>query len=439
MSGGQALAAKVGDAVAAAAYGIASPSSTKEIDEVTGCAKNELQIDNTIYALDDKWIRKHPGGTLIKSKLGQNATQAFNEFHYRSKKARKWLAGLPQRPATVPQDALLVEFDELRRQLVKEGMFDASPIHITYRLVEILLMTIAGYWLVGQGYYWTGMILLGITSGRCGWLQHEANHNSLTGNIKIDKIIGSFFFSVGEAGSATWWISSHNRHHASPQHLGYDSDLNTLPAMAFDAITARMGKPKWLQFQAWTFELSTMLVVLYWKLFLHPQAIIRKRAILDGLFLVGHYAIWWNYFSYMGIAGMIFSHLVWGSVAGMYLFTNFALSHTHKEVLLHNDKEDWVRSAVLRTVNIHHNVLVNWWMGYLNLQIEHHLFPSMPQFRGPIVSPRIKALVEKHGIEYDERGYWAVCYAMFKNLDDVGHGDGVGAGVRDKLAESKSE
>jgi len=209
--------------------------------------------------------------------------------------------------------------------------------------------------------------------------------------------------------------------------------------MAFDAITARMGKPKWLQFQAWTFEFSTWLVVLYWKLYLHPVAILRKKAWLDATFLVGHYAIWWYYFSYMGIGGMICSHLVWGSVAGMYLFTNFALSHTHKEVLLNGDKEDWVRSALLRTTNITHNVLVNWWMGYLNLQIEHHLFPSMPQFRGPQCSARVKALAAKHGITYDERGYWETCYAMFKNLHDVGHGEGVGKDIVHKLSESKTE
>jgi fatty acid desaturase 2 (delta-6 desaturase) len=80
-------------------------------------------------------------------------------------------------------------------------------------------------------------------------------------------------------------------------------------------------------------------------------------------------------------------------------------SHTHKEVLLHDDQEDWVRSAVLRTVNIKHNMLVNWWMGYLNMQIEHHLFPQMPQFRHPQISDRIKALCNKHGLCYDERMY----------------------------------
>ena len=155
---------------------------------------------------------------------------------------------------------------------------------------------VLGYWLVHQGWYWTGMFILGITSGRCGWLQHEANHNSLTGVMAIDKILGrfahfirfhqltwfkrcSFFFSFGEAGSATWWRSSHNRHHASPQHVTFDSDLNTLPAMAFDKVTARLGRPGWLKFQAYTFQFSVWLVVLYWKLWLHLVAIWRKKAV----------------------------------------------------------------------------------------------------------------------------------------------------------------
>jgi fatty acid desaturase len=43
---------------------------------------------------------------------------------------------------------------------------------------------------------------------------------------------------------------------------------------------------------------------------------------------------------------------------------------------------------------------VNWWMSYLNYQIEHHLFPSMPQFRHPQVSPRVKELFKKHNVEY---------------------------------------
>jgi len=401
--------------------------------------ENELQVGDKIYDVTN-FIKRHPGGTVIKSKLGCNATQAFNEFHMRSKRATKVLATLPSRPG-FPQEALLNDFDALRAEIVKEGLFRMSLVHVIYRLLELVLMTVVGYNLVLRGWYWTGMFILGITSGRCGWIQHEANHNSLTGVMKIDKFIGSFFFSVGEAGSATWWISSHNRHHASPQHIGYDSDLNTLPAMAFDAVTARLGKPSWLKFQAITFVPSVCFVVLYWKLYLHPIAIFRKKALMDGFFLVLHYVAWWHFFKYMGVAGAIFAHLVWGSIAGAYLFTHFAMSHTHKEVILHDSQEDWVRSAILRTTNVEHNFLVNWVMGYLNLQIEHHLFPNMPQFKHPLVADRIKALCKKHGLPYDERGYWETLFATFKNLHDVGHGKDVGTERRNKkkLREQKHD
>lgn len=63
---------------------------------------------------------------------------------------------------------------------------------------------------------------------------------------------------------------------------------------------------------------------------------------------------------------------------------------------------------------------VNWWMSYLNYQIEHHLFPSMPQFRMPQVSPRVRALFEKHGVEYKSMGYTEAMKVTFANLDKVG-------------------
>lgn len=63
---------------------------------------------------------------------------------------------------------------------------------------------------------------------------------------------------------------------------------------------------------------------------------------------------------------------------------------------------------------------MNWWMSYLNYQIEHHLFPSMPQFRHPVVSLRVRALFEKHGLTYGDLPYWTACYYTWKNLYDVG-------------------
>lgn len=63
---------------------------------------------------------------------------------------------------------------------------------------------------------------------------------------------------------------------------------------------------------------------------------------------------------------------------------------------------------------------VNWIMGYLNFQIEHHMFPCMPQFRHPTISPRVKAFLEKHGLKYDQRSYLEAFAVTFQNLHTVG-------------------
>lgn len=42
--------------------------------------------------------------------------------------------------------------------------------------------------------------------------------------------------------SSTWWRRGHNRHHAMPQRLNHDIDLNTMPLVAYNAKVVK--KPK---------------------------------------------------------------------------------------------------------------------------------------------------------------------------------------------------
>ena len=63
----------------------------------------------------------------------------------------------------------------------------------------------------------------------------------------------------------------------------------------------------------------------------------------------------------------------------------------------------------------------NRWMAYLNFQIEHHMFPAMPQFRHPATSIRVRELFNKHGLTYDVRGYFSCLGETLQNLHDVGH------------------
>ena len=83
---------------------------------------------------------------------------------------------------------------------------------------------------------------------------------------------------------------------------------------------------------------------------------------------------------------------------------------------------DWVRYAAIHTMNVSAGPFkfVDWWMSFLNYQIEHHLFPAMPQFRHPQTSLRVQKLFAKHGLKYDQRNYVESLQVTFDNLHNVG-------------------
>jgi hypothetical protein len=141
---------------------------------------------------------KHPGGSVIFYMLantGADATEAFTEFHMRSKKAWKMLKALPQRPAATPRTAdpdfaMLADFAKWRGELEREGFFKPSRLHLAYRLLELALTFALGTYLMSAGHPVLASAVYGCFFGaRCGWVQHEGGHNSLAGNVWWDKRI----------------------------------------------------------------------------------------------------------------------------------------------------------------------------------------------------------------------------------------------------------
>jgi linoleoyl-CoA desaturase len=48
------------------------------------------------------------------------------------------------------------------------------------------------------------------------------------------------------------------------------------------------------------------------------------------------------------------------------------------------------------------NRALNWFVGGLNFQIEHHLFPRICSVHYPAISGIVKATAEEHGVAYNE-------------------------------------
>jgi fatty acid desaturase len=406
-----------------------------------GPTDNEVLINGTYY---DVTNLKHPGGSVIKFYQGNgiDATQAYDNFHVRSKKAMNYMKSLPNRTADPKvveatrlkgQTALLKDFDKLTAELKAEGFFDPAPLHVLYRIIEVVAIYAAGIWLLFNAETTTatkigGIALMGLASGRCGWLMHEGGHYSLTGHIPTDRMLQIVLYGVGCGMSAGWWRSQHNKHHSMPQKIGHDVDLATLPLVAFTTkVAKKIGNPlkKWISMQAFLFPvITTSLVATGWQLYLHPRYIMRTKNVAEAISLLVRFALWHVFITgEFGVAKSAAIYVFYNWCASNYIFINFAVSHTHLPTVPKEDTQvDWVRYAAIHTMNVTPGYFnfVDWWMSYLNYQIEHHLYPSMPQFRHPIVSERVRTLFKKHNVIYDERDYITSMAVTFKNLHTVG-------------------
>ena len=345
-----------------------STKSTSSADSTTATTSNEkleILINGRFYNVTGF---KHPGGSIIKYYTNKNidATQGFNQFHIRSKKAQKMLENWPSREATPAelkqfytlnnQQQLLADFEELTQQLRKEGYFNPSFTHTLYRLTEIILMHVVGLYLVFHQQYLLGLMILGIVSGRCGWLMHEGKltssgmhcmssyhydtggHYSMTSNIAIDTLLQIMLYGVGCGMSGSWWRIQHNKHHSMPQKVGHDVDLDTLPLVAFTKRVvqcAGFSHRAWLSVQAVMFPvITTLLVALGWQFYLHPRHILRTKNWKEGLALLTRYALIAYFIGpHFGLWGTIKLYLAYTWFGANYIFIDFAVSHTHLPVV----------------------------------------------------------------------------------------------------------
>jgi fatty acid desaturase len=392
--------------------------------------RKTIIIDNSEY---DITHYNHPGGSIINYMTqGQDATQAYNEFHYRSKKANTVLKSLPRvlsKSRDIDDKEMLEDFAKFRESLVDRGFFKPNYLHVSYRIIELLALYLLAAHLIRYNII-ASLLLFGLVGGRSGWVQHEGGHNSLTGNIKIDKRIQNFFMGFMLFGDGSLWNSMHNRHHAATQKIGHDIDLDTAPLVAFHdgAIKKQNALTKlWLKYQAYTFLpiTSGLLVMPFWTIYLHPKKVIRDKNVAQAVLIVGGHIVRVFLFMKFGKANFFCAalyHFIALWITGIYLFGHFSLSHTFSPIVDKNENPNWVRYAIEHTVDISpKNKLVGWIMGHLNNQVIHHLFPSMPQYRGPEVSDELILFCKKWDIKYNILSYYEAWYHMLNNLNRVGN------------------
>jgi fatty acid desaturase len=275
---------------------------------------------------------------------------------------------------------------------------------------------------------------LAVVFTQLAFVGHDAGHRQIFRSRPANDLVGLLHANLGVGVSFDWWVGKHNAHHSNPNHEDLDPDIS-ITALAFtaDQASAKSGLVRVLaRHQAWLFFPLLLLEAAHLHL-ASGKAILggRGRAnTVEGLLLVAHLAgylaaLVWVLSPLQAVAFVV----VQQGLFGLYLGCSFAPNHKGMATLTEADQLDFVRRQVLTSRNVAGSRLVDWLLGGLNYQIEHHLFPNMPRPNLRRAQPLIRTFCQQHGLPYTEASL------VGSYAEAVRHLHTVGAPLRPAVAE----
>jgi fatty acid desaturase len=267
---------------------------------------------------------------------------------------------------------------------------------------------VTGFVLLGDS--WFQLLIagaLGIIFTQFAFFAHEASHRAVLASGKANDRVGRLVATAVVGISYQWWMTKHTRHHANPNRMGKDPDID-FDTISFteESAAKQRGLMGWItRRQGWLFFPLLLLEGIN----LHVTSIrsLFERRPVPGRILelstialrIGLYVavVFW-----VLPLGMAFAFLgVQLAVFGVYMGASFAPNHKGMPIVPADAKMDFLSKQVLTS----RNITGRWTtplMGGLNHQVEHHLFPSMAR---PHLG-RARDIVREHckslGVPYTE-------------------------------------
>jgi fatty acid desaturase len=286
---------------------------------------------------------------------------------------------------------------------------------------------ITGFLLLGDSWFQLLMAgALGIILTQYAFLAHEASHRQVFTSGKANDLAGRTLANLFVGISYSWWMTKHSRHHANPNIIGKDPDIERdfVSFTQEDAAKSR-GLYAWatrrqgyLFFPALLLEGVNLHILGFKTVFGRGRV---DRRWLEITMLVSRVGAYVAVIFLCLPVGMAFAFLgVQLAVFGLYMGASFAPNHKGMPILPHDSKVDFLRRQVLTSRNVRGGWFMDHFMGGLNYQVEHHLFPNMPRPHLARAQEMTKEYCETHKITYTETGLTESYGIVIKYLNRVG-------------------
>ena len=348
--------------------------------------------------------------------------------------------------------------------------------------VVILTAWVVGFILIGDSWWQlANAAVFAVVMTQISFLGHDAAHRQMFKSGRWNDWVSLIIANLMVGISYGWWQSKHNRHHANPNKEGADPDI-ALTALALTPARATKQRGRlmtWLvAHQGWYF----FPILLLEGLSLHHEGI--RRVIGPGKIGRRWVEISFLTFRFAGLLALVFLVLspekavaflaVELAIFGLYMGSSFAPNHIgmplvspklkldflRRQVLMSRNisggplvsifmgglnrgggsvygviiapnhigmplvspklKLDFLRRQVLMSRNISGGPLISIFMGGLNYQIEHHLFPSMARPHLRKAQPLVSAYCAAQGVPYTRTNLWQAYRSVIGYLNTVG-------------------
>ncbi len=345
-------------------------------------------------------------------------------------------------------------FQELRRRVNKHfkenniskhanlAMKVKTAFMITLYLTPFVLMltgvvstfwpTIAMWVLMGLGMSGIGLAVM-----------HDANHGAYSSNPRTNKMVGWVINLIGGF-HANWKIQHNVLHHSYTNVHGHDEDIDK-GVMRF---SPTQPPKKAFKYQVFYAPFLYGLMTIYWlvakdfeqlirynrKDLLAGQGLTFKSALAQIIFHKTYYVIIFIVLPFTLIAlpwyqilvGFLLMHFICGLILALIFQPAHVIEDTEFFVPDANGsvENNWAIHQLRTTTNFaNKSTFFSWFVGGLNYQIEHHLFPHICHVHYKDLAPIVKATAEEYNVPYHQHEtFYGAVKSHFTLLNQLGTG-----------------
>ncbi len=284
---------------------------------------------------------------------------------------------------------------------------------------------------------------MGIGEGGIGMsVMHDAAHEAFSNKKWINTLFASTMFILG-SNTFNWKIQHNILHHTFTNIFGYDQDIETKAVIRLCEHAPKKKMHKFQHVYAFFFyglmTLSKLITDIFQLIEFNKSGITEEQNhkpkkeliklisskimyffILIGLPIIITDFKWWQV-----LLGFSILHVT----AGMIMSTVFQMAHVvegadqplpHKDGIIQNE---WAVHQLLTTSDFaRNNLFLNWYVGGLNFQIEHHLFPNICHIHYRKIAPIIESTANDFGFRYNIKpSFLNALMSHVKRLKELGN------------------